>query len=385
MPPRRRFPPAVAAAMNDCLTADGNFANAASASHAYGRRAARAVDEARQSVAEFVGVESRQIVFTSGATESDNLAIIGAARYGRRQRGHVVASRTDHKAVTDSIRRLAGAGFDVTWLTPGPGGLVDPTELERVIRPDTALVAVTYVNNELGTVQPVAAIAGVCRQRGVLLHVDAAQAPGKVARQELIACDADFIALSAHKMYGPKGIGALVVRADVAPRLEPLIVGGGHERGLRSGTLPVHQVVGFGVAARELGARDGAELARIDSLRTRLLDSLHAVGGVRLNGHPRQCAAGIVNVAVDGVNGESLLQRMAPVAVSAGSACTSAVREPSYVLRALGLDDELAEASLRFSFGRYTSVADIDAAGARFRAVVESLRAIAAPFPAART
>lgn len=364
--------PDVIAAMNDHLGAAGVFGNAASG-HGYGRRAGRAVARARDEVAALLGAAPDNIVFTSGATEADNLAILGTARYRAGDGRHIVTSRTEHKAVVDAVRALERDGWEVTWLAPGPGGAVTPASVAAALRDDTVLVAVMYVNNELGTLQPVAEIGALLADHPATFVVDAAQAVGRIP-VDVVAIGADLVTLSAHKFYGPKGVGALWFAGDYGPRLTPLVFGGGHERGLRSGTPPTHQIVALGCAARLALTRLAADRAHIEALSVRLSSGLADVDGVHINGAEAPRVPHIVNVRVAGVDGESLRFAMEPVAVSSGSACSSALAEPSYVLRALGLSDTQAEASLRFSPGRLTSVAEIDAALAQFRAAVAHLR-----------
>jgi cysteine desulfurase len=365
--------PRVRAAMDECLAGvPGN----ASSTHAAGRAARARVEAARAEVAALVGAPAAAIVFTSGATEADNLAILGAARGNAARGRHLVSLRTEHRAVLDPLARLEREGYRVTLLTPGPDGLVDPAEIGRALEPGTTLVSVMLVNNETGVVQDIAAIAAECRRRGVLLHVDAAQAAGRVPL-EVGALDADLVSLAAHKIHGPVGIGALYVRREPRPTLVPLAFGGGQEGGLRPGTLPVHQIVGMGAAYALARAALAEEPARLAALRDRLWAALGPLPGVLLNGHPTRRAPHILNVSVEGVDGEALLYALGSLAVSAGSACGAGHGEPSYVLRALGRDDALAQASLRFSLGRPTTAAEVDAAAERVRAAVLRLRALA--------
>jgi cysteine desulfurase len=365
--------PRVRAAMDACLAAPpGN----ASAIHAPGRAARARVEAARAQVAALVHAPPAAIVFTSGATEADNLAILGAAR-GNADRGrHLVSVRTEHRAVLDPLARLEREGFRVTLLSPGRDGLVDPAEFGRALGPGTTLASVMLVNNETGVVQDIAAIAAACRRRGVLLHVDAAQAAGRLPL-DVTALDADLVSLAAHKIHGPAGVGALYVRREPRPTLVPLAFGGGQEGGLRPGTLPVHQIVGMGEAYALARQALAEEPARLAALRDRLWAALGALPGVLLNGHPTQRAPHILNVSFEGVDGEALLFALGSLALSAGSACAAGHGEPSYVLRALGRDDALAQASLRFSFGRPTTAAEVDVAAERVRAAVLRLRALA--------
>jgi len=353
------------------------FGNPASRSHAYGWAAEEAVEIAREHVAALVGADPREIVWTSGATESNNLAIKGAAQFHRAKGRHLVTVKTEHKAVLDTMRELERDGFEVTYLDVKGDGLVDLAALEAALRPDTILVSVMAVNNEIGVIQDLAAIGAMLRARGILFHVDAAQATGKTPI-DLHVLPVDLMSLSAHKTYGPKGIGALYVRRKPRVRIEAQIHGGGHERGMRSGTLPTHQIVGMGEAyriAREQ-MESGAENARIRMLRDRLLAGLQAIPETRVNGHlgPASRIPHNLNVSFQFVEGESLLMGMKGIAVSSGSACTSASLEPSYVLRALGLSDEIAHSSIRFSIGRFTTADDIDAAIAMTRDTVARLR-----------
>jgi cysteine desulfurase len=364
----------VAQAMAECLTAEGDFGNPSS-THAYGRAAAARVARARAEVAALVGARPEEIVFTSGATESNNLAIFGGARANADRGRHLVTSRTEHKSVLDPFRRLEREGFSVSWLTPSPDGRVDVRGFAAALRPDTVLAALMYANNETGVLEDVAAIGALCRERGVLFHCDCAQAAGKVplALNEL---PVDFAAFTAHKLYGPKGIGALYVREGARPLLQPLTYGGGQERNLRPGTLPTHQIVGFG-AACELAARKLPEEGpRLTRLRERLWRELEALGGTHLNGAAAPRLPGILNVSFEGVHGESLVGALGGLALSTGSACSSASADPSYVLRALGRSTQLAQASLRFSLGRPTSENEVDAAVAAVREALARLRAL---------
>jgi cysteine desulfurase len=351
------------------------FGNPASRSHAYGWAAEEAVEIAREHVAALIGAEPREIVWTSGATESNNLAIKGAAQFHKSKGRHLVTVKTEHKAVLDTMRELEREGFEVTYLDVGTDGLVDLDALETALRPDTILVSVMYVNNEIGVIQDIPAIGALCRARGILFHVDAAQASGKVVI-DLGRLPVDLMSLSAHKTYGPKGVGALYVRRKPRVRIEAQIHGGGHERGMRSGTLPTHQIVGMGEAYRIARECMGAENERIRSLRDRLLAGLRSVPEVRVNGELERRVPHNLNVSFQFVEGESLLMGLKRIAVSSGSACTSASLEPSYVLRALGLSDEIAHSSIRFSVGRFTTADEIDRAVAQVKDTVERLRAL---------
>jgi cysteine desulfurase len=368
--------PRVMAAMLECLGVDGDFANPSSTVHEPGRRARARVEQARAEVASLVGASPEQIVWTSGATEADNLAVLGVVRFHRARGRHVVTSRTEHAAVIDACRQLEREGFEVTYLRPGRGGIVEPAQVEQALRPDTVLVSLMHVNNEIGVIQDVGAVGRVCRARGVFLHVDAAQSAGKVALDVERDC-IDLLALTAHKLHGPKGVGALCIRREPRIGLVPLQFGGGQERGLRSGTLPTHQVVGMGCAFRLASAEMADDARRIGDLRDRLWRALQALPGVELNGDPLRRVPGILNVSFDGVEGESLLAALPDLAVSSGSACASAHAEPSYVLRALGRSDQLAQGSIRFSLGRFTTEADVEVAARRVQEDVPRLRAIA--------
>jgi cysteine desulfurase len=366
--------PAVAEAMSRCLL-DPQAAGNASSSHAYGRRAAEAVAWAREQVAATVGACAQEIIFTSGATESDNLALLGAARANAHRGRHLIASRIEHKAVLDPCRRLEQEGFSVTRVAPDRSGRVTAQAVAAALRPDTVLVSVMLVNNETGVIQDLESIGALCRARGVLVHSDAAQALGKLAI-DVRSLPVDLLSLTAHKLYGPKGIGALYIRGEARPRIQPIAFGGGQERGLRPGTLPTHQIVGFGVACERARAELPAESARLASLRERLWSGLDCLGGVHLNGLGAPTVPGILNASFEGVEGESLVAGLPELALSTGSACNSASGEPSYVLRALGRDTQLAQSSLRLSFGRFTTEADIDLAVVAIRREVSRLRAL---------
>jgi cysteine desulfurase len=368
--------PRVAAVMAECLTADGCFANPSSTSHAPGNAARARVEKARAQVAALVGCEPTAIVWTSGATESNNLALLGVARAQHDRGRHLVTARTEHKSVLDPCRQLEKEGFEVTYLKPGADGIVQPAAVAAAIRKDTLLVSLMHANNEIGVIQDIAAVGKLCRERGVLLHVDAAQSAGKVRVDVNEQCF-DLLSLTAHKAYGPKGIGALYVRRQPRPLMLPLIFGGGQEWGLRSGTLPTHQIVGMGMAY-EIAAREWpAESKRLAALRRRLWAGLESLGDVYLNGHPEQRVAGLLNVSFTGVEGESLLYALPHLAVSTGSACTSASHEASYVLRALGRSDQLAQSSLRFSLGRFSTQAEVDYAIGAVTEAVRRLRRLA--------
>jgi cysteine desulfurase len=368
--------PRVIEAMSSCLGEGGDFANPSSLSHAPGRSARERVEEARVQVAALVGADPSCIVFTSGATESDNLAVLGASRFYRARGRHVVTSRTEHPAVLAACRQLEREGFEVTYIKPGSDGIVAPVQVEDALRPDTILVSLMHVNNEIGVVQDVREVGRLCRERGIVLHVDAAQSAGKlpidVGRDSI-----DLLAFTAHKMHGPKGAGALYVRREPRLGLVPLLFGGGQERGLRPGTLASHQVAGLGEACRIAAEQMADDTARITALRERLWSGLAPLDGVTLNGHATRRVAGILNVTVDGVEGESLLFALPGLAVASGSACATTNAEPSYVLRALGRSDRLAQSSLRLSLGRFTTEDDVDRALRDIVAAVERLRAVA--------
>ena len=351
--------PRVAKEMCDCLTLDGNFGNPASRSHAYGWTAEEAVENARQQVADLVNADPKEIVFTSGATESDNLAIKGVAHFYQKQGKHIITVKTEHKAVLDSCRNLEREGFEVTYLDPENNGLVDLDKLKAAIRDDTILVSIMHVNNEIGVIQDIKAIGEITRARKVLFHVDAAQSAGKVPI-DLQDLKVDLMSFSAHKIYGPKGIGALYVRRKPRVRLEAQMHGGGHERGMRSGTLATHQIVGMGEAFRLAKEEMATDNERIRMLRDRLLKGLEGIEESYINGDMEQRVPHNLNISFNFVEGESMMMALKDLAVSSGSACTSASLEPSYVLRALGRNDELAHSSIRFSIGRFTTEEEID-------------------------
>lgn len=349
----------VAEAMCACLTRDGLFGNPASRSHPFGWDAEAAVERARAQVASLVAANPKEIVFTSGATESNNLAIKGAAHFYQKKGRHLVTVKTEHKAVLDTCRQLEREGFEVTYLDPQPNGLLDPDIFAAALRADTLLASVMHVNNEIGVIQDIHTLGEICRAKGVLLHVDAAQSAGKVPI-DLASLPVDLMSFSAHKAYGPKGIGALYVRRKPRVRLEAQTHGGGHERGLRSGTLATHQIVGMGEAFHIAANEMVDENRRILALRERLWDGLKDMEEVYINGDLTRRVAGNLNVSFNFVEGESLIMALKDIAVSSGSACTSASLEPSYVLRALGRNDELAHSSIRFTLGRYTTAEEVD-------------------------
>ncbi len=351
--------PRVAEKLCSYLTPDGEFGNPASRSHVFGWHADDAVEEARAQVAALISADPKEIVWTSGATESNNLAIKGTAQFYQGKGKHIVTCKTEHKAVLDTCRHLERDGFEVTYLDPEPNGLVDLQRLEAALRPDTILVSLMHVNNEIGVIQDLAAIGKLTRAKGILFHTDAAQSAGKVLI-DVNAMNIDLLSLSAHKVYGPKGIGALYVRRKPRVRLEAQMHGGGHERGMRSGTLPVHQCVGMGEAFRIAKAEMAQESERIRMLRDRLYSGLKNIEEVYVNGDLDRRIAGNLNISFNYVEGESLIMALKDIAVSSGSACTSASLEPSYVLRALGRNDELAHSSIRFTLGRFTTDVDVD-------------------------
>ena len=352
--------PRVAEEMMRYLTPAGVYGNPASRSHSFGWDAEKAVEEARRRVADLIGADRREIVWTSGATESDNLAIKGAAHFYAEAKGrHLITLKTEHKAVLDTMRELERVGFEVDYLDPTPDGLIDMDAFQKALRDDTAVVSIMWVNNEIGVIQPIAEIGEICRQRGIIFHVDAAQAPGRV-KIAVNEANIDLLSLCAHKVYGPKGIGALYVRRKPRVRLQAQMHGGGHERGLRSGTLPTHQIVGMGYAMLLAEEEREAEQKRITALRDRVLEGIRSMEEIYINGSLEQRVPHNLNVSFNFVEGESLIMAIKDVAVSSGSACTSASLEPSYVLRALGRNDELAHSSIRFSFGRFTTEEEID-------------------------
>ncbi|MGA1336135.1 MAG: IscS subfamily cysteine desulfurase [Burkholderiaceae bacterium] len=363
--------PRVVDAMLPYLRQD--FGNPASRSHAYGWKAEEAVENARRQVAELVGCDPKELVWTSGATESINLAIKGAAHFYKDKGRHLITVKTEHKATLDTCRELEREGFEVTYLDVQENGLINLDDLRAAIRPDTILISVMLVNNEIGVIQDIATIGEICREKGIVFHVDSAQATGKV-QIDLSTLKVDLMSFSAHKTYGPKGVGALYVRRKPRVRLEPLIHGGGHERGMRSGTLPTHQIVGMGEAFRIAKEEMQTENERIRMLRDRLWNGLSQIEATYLNGDMTQRVPHNLNVSFNYVEGESLLMAIKDIAVSSGSACTSASLEPSYVLRALGRSDELAHSSIRFSVGRFTTEQDVDFAVALLKDKVAKLR-----------
>lgn len=363
----------VAEKMVQFMTMDGTFGNPASRSHRFGWQAEEAVDHAREQIADILNADPREIVFTSGATESDNLAIKGAAHFYGKQGKHIITCKTEHKAVLDPCRQLEREGYEVTYFEPESNGLIDIEKFKAALREDTVLVSIMHVNNEIGVIQDIEAIGELCRANKTIFHVDAAQSAGKlpIDTKEL---KVDLISLSAHKIYGPKGIGALYVRRKPRIRLEAQMHGGGHERGFRSGTLATHQIVGMGEAFAVAKQDMQKDYDHALALRNRLLDGIKDMEAVTINGDLEQRLPNNLNVSFAFVEGESLLMALKDLAVSSGSACTSASLEPSYVLRALGLDDELAHSSVRFSFGRFTTEEEIDYAVKQIRVAVDKLR-----------
>jgi len=365
--------PRVAAAMMECLTNEGNFGNPASRSHEFGWKAEQAVEQARANVADLINADPKEIIWTSGATESDNLAIKGAAHFYSKNGKHIITLKTEHKAVLDTCRQLEREGFEVTYLEPESNGLVDMDKLKSAIREDTVLISIMHVNNEIGVVQDIKAIGELARAKKIIFHVDAAQSAGKV-EVDVKDMNVDLMSFSAHKIYGPKGIGALYVCRKPRVRIEAQMHGGGHERGMRSGTLPTHQIVGMGEAFRIAKQEMASENERIRMLRDRLLEGLKDIEEVYINGDIEHRVPHNLNMSFNFVEGESLIMALKDIAISSGSACTSASLEPSYVLRALGRDDELAHSSLRFSIGRFTTEKDVDHAVDVIRKAVTKLR-----------
>ncbi|HAT26301.1 MAG TPA: IscS subfamily cysteine desulfurase [Gammaproteobacteria bacterium] len=365
--------PRVAEKMSECLTLEANFGNPASRSHMFGWKAEEAVETARRQVADLIHSDPREVVWTSGATESDNLAIKGAAHFYSKKGKHIITSRIEHKAVLDSCRQLEREGFELSYLDPEPSGLTKPESVAAAIRPDTILVSIMHVNNEIGVVNDIAAIGKLTREKGIIFHVDAAQSAGK-QDIDLQSLQVDLMSFTAHKIYGPKGIGALFVRRKPRVRIEAQMHGGGHERGMRSGTLATHQIVGMGEAYRIAAEEMHAENERVLALRKRLLAGLEDIEEVYVNGDIDRRVSGNLNISFNFVEGESLMMALRDLALSSGSACTSASLEPSYVLRALGLNDELAHSSLRISIGRFTTAEEIDYSVEKIHEAVAKLR-----------
>ncbi len=363
----------VAKSMSECLTLQGNFGNPASRSHPFGWKAEEAVEEARRNVAEIIGAVPKEIIWTSGATESDNLAIKGAALFNQKKGKHIITMKTEHKAVLDTCRQLERDGFEVTYMDPLENGLLDLEAFKKEIRDDTTVVSVMHVNNEIGVIQDIAAIGAITREKGIIFHVDAAQSPGKVPI-DVDEMNVDLMSLCAHKVYGPKGIGALYVRRKPRIRLEAQIHGGGHERGMRSGTLATHQIVGMGEAFRIAREEMASEAEHLSKLRDRLWNGVKDMEEIYLNGDLEQRIPGNLNISFNFVEGESLIMSLKDIAVSSGSACTSSSLEPSYVLRAIGRNDELAHSSIRFTMGRFSTEEEVDFTIGKVREAVEKLR-----------
>ena len=367
--------PRVLEVMKNHLSLEGNFGNPASRSHSFGWKAVEAVEDARFKVASLVNCDTREIIWTSGATEADNLAIKGVAKFYKSKGNHIITSKIEHKAVLDSCRQLEREGFEVTYLDPDENGLISPDTVKKVITDRTILVSLMHINNEIGVINDIKSIGEITREKGIIFHVDAAQSTGKV-KIDLVDLKVDLMSFSAHKTYGPKGIGALYVSRKPRVRLEAQIHGGGHERGMRSGTLPTHQIVGMGEAFHIANQEMELEVERIKGLRDKFWNGLKDIEEVYLNGDLEQRAAGFLNVSFNYIEGESLIMALKDIAVSSGSACTSASLEPSYVLRALGLKDELAHSSIRFAVGRFTTDEEIDHTLDLVRDSVEKLREI---------
>ena len=367
--------PRVVKKMQDCLSLDGNFGNPASRSHAFGWKAEEAIEEARQHVASLVNCDPREIIWTSGATESDNLAIKGAAIFNKSRGNHIITSKIEHKAVLDSCRQLEREGFEITYLDPLENGIISPEMVSSAIKENTILVSLMHINNEIGVINDIESIGRITREKGIIFHVDAAQSTGKLPI-DLSKMEVDLMSFSAHKTYGPKGIGAMYARRKPRVRIEAQIHGGGHERGMRSGTLATHQIVGMGEAFRIAKIDMESDNERISRLRKKLWNGLKDMEEVYLNGDEILRAEGFLNVSFNYIEGESLIMALKDIAVSSGSACTSASLEPSYVLRALGLKDELAHSSIRFAVGRFTSEAEVEYTINLVRESVEKLRTL---------
>jgi len=365
----------VAKKMADCLTKEGTFGNPASRSHPYGWDSEKLIDEARTNVAKLLGADKREIIWTSGATESDNLAIKGAAYFYKEKGNHLITLSTEHKAVLDTMRFLESEGFEVTYLDPKDNGLLDIDELKKAIKPTTTVISIMHVNNEIGVIQDLESIGKICREKKIIFHVDAAQSPGKVDI-DVNKFNIDLCALSAHKAYGPKGIGALYVRRKPRVRIQPQMHGGGHERGFRSGTLPTHQIVGMGEAFKYAKLEMTQDNKKIKKLRDMLWNGLKDMEEIYLNGDIDQRIPGNLNISFNFVEGESLIMAIKDIAVSSGSACTSASLEPSYVLRALGREDELAHSSIRMTIGKYTTEEEIVHTVKLLKSAVAKLRSL---------
>jgi len=367
--------PRVRESMLECMDAENGFGNPSSATHVYGLQAAQRVESAANAVAELLNADANEIVWTSGATESNNLALIGAARFRAMHGRHIVTTAIEHKSVLESCRWLETQGFEVAYVEPDAMGLVEPAAIAGALRSDTSLVSVMHANNETGVVQDVAAMGALCRARDIIFHVDAAQSLGKLLL-DVKAQQIDMLSVNAHKACGPKGVGALYLNADRIRRVDPLLHGGGQQRGIRPGTLPVHQIVGMGATLRILQEEMADEVVRVQTLRDRLWAGIRQIDGILLNGDPIRRVCSILNVSVEGLEGESLRFALTDLAISGGSACNSASGEPSYVLRSLGRNPQLAEASVRFSVGRFSTETDVDHAVSRFSAAVDLLRSL---------
>lgn len=376
--------PRVAEAMSRCLTLDGNFGNPASRSHGYGWRAEEAVEDARGALADLIHADPREIVWTSGATESNNLAIKGAAQARQESGRHILTAKTEHKAVLDTCAYLETQGFEVSYLTPPSSGVISADQVQAALRNDTILVSLMHVNNEIGVMHDIADIGRLCRAEGILFHVDAAQSVGKTAVnvEELVV---DLLSISAHKMYGPKGVGALYVRRAPDLTITAQIHGGGHERGMRSGTLPTHQIVGMGVAAKIALEEGEVEEKRLLAFRQRFLAGLEGLENITVNGDLDKRVAGNVNVSFAYIDGESLLMSLRDLALSTGSACTSVSVDPSYVLTSIGVDPQLADSSLRICFGRFTTEEEVDFAAENICTAVTKLRAVSPAWQARKS
>ncbi|MDP0563368.1 MAG: IscS subfamily cysteine desulfurase [Candidatus Endonucleobacter sp. (ex Gigantidas childressi)] len=366
----------VAEKMSQCLIAEGaggSFGNSASRSHGFGWKAEEAIENARRQIADLIHADPREIVWTSGATESNNLAIKGAAHFYKKKGKHIVTSRIEHKAVLDTCRQLEREGYEVTYLDPDEGGIIQPESVAKALRDDTILISLMHVNNEIGVINNIEAVGAIARARKIVFHVDGAQSVGKLPL-DMESMNVDLLSVSGHKMYGPKGIGVLYVRRKPRVRIEAQIHGGGHERGMRSGTLPTHQIIGIGEACRIASEEIGSESKRLGLLAQRFLDHFSNLEEVHVNGSLEHRVSGNLNISFAFVEGESLIMALKDLAVSSGSACASASLEPSYVLRALGLSDELAHSSLRFSFGRFTTLEEVDYAAEQVINAVNKLR-----------
>ncbi|MFI4938159.1 MAG: IscS subfamily cysteine desulfurase [Candidatus Berkiellales bacterium] len=363
--------PRVITKMMSCM--QEHFGNPASRSHAYGWEAENLVETAREQVAALIHADPREIIWTSGATESNNLALKGAAQFYQSKGKHIITSKIEHKAVLDTCRQLEREGFEVTYLEPDREGIISIDKIQAALRNDTIIISIMHANNEIGVIQDIEAIGDLTREKGIIFHVDAAQTAGKIPI-DMENNKIDLLSISGHKLYGPKGIGALYVRRKPRVRLTPQMHGGGHERGFRSGTLPTHQIVGFGEACRIAKEELATDAIRIEHLRDKLWQGLKEIEEIYLNGHPQKRLPGILNVSINYIEGESLIMGLKELALSSGSACTSASLEPSYVLRALGLNDELAHSSLRFSLGRFTTEQEVDTAINAVKKIVGRLR-----------